>query len=212
MREFDRREALLAAVGVFWRHGYAKASIHELTGAMGLHRAQIYQAFGSKEELFAEVVRTYSNLAFETVFAPLEDRRVTSDGASALAAIEECLERLAQSVEDPERPGCLVESSLLTPANELGVAHRACLEHLARMEAGLRRVLETGRERGEISSEPSLDEQVAVVRGAMMGMACVQLVDRRTGGPRAVRRALLNFLRSQPERQPEESSTSNQGS
>ena len=59
-REFDRDEALQAAVRVFWRRGYEGASLSELTDAMGISRPSLYGAFGDKASLFREAVALYS--------------------------------------------------------------------------------------------------------------------------------------------------------
>jgi len=45
---------------VFWQHGYEGASIAELTAAMGINPPSLYKAFGSKEELFFQVVDHYN--------------------------------------------------------------------------------------------------------------------------------------------------------
>ncbi|HJZ92553.1 MAG TPA: TetR/AcrR family transcriptional regulator, partial [Gemmataceae bacterium] len=58
-REFDLDEALDRALDVFWRHGYEGATIPHLTKAMGINRPSLYAAFGSKEQLFRNVIHRY---------------------------------------------------------------------------------------------------------------------------------------------------------
>ncbi|MFK4808772.1 TetR/AcrR family transcriptional regulator [Devosia sp. ZW T5_3] len=58
-RQFDRDAALAAAMRVFWRHGYAGASIGTLIAAMGISRATLYASFGDKETLFRKVMDLY---------------------------------------------------------------------------------------------------------------------------------------------------------
>src|ERR1700735_1049003 len=60
-REFDRDQALEAAMLVFWRHGYEGASLTALTGAMGISRPSLYAAFGDKAGLFREAVARYGS-------------------------------------------------------------------------------------------------------------------------------------------------------
>ena len=59
-REFDREDALTAAVETFWTHGYEGAGVERLTAAMGVGRQSIYGAFGSKKALYLEALRAYS--------------------------------------------------------------------------------------------------------------------------------------------------------
>jgi AcrR family transcriptional regulator len=58
-RQFDPDIALAAAMRVFWRHGYAGASIGTLIEAMGISRATLYASFGDKAELFRKVMDLY---------------------------------------------------------------------------------------------------------------------------------------------------------
>lgn len=51
-RGFDEATVLAQAAGAFLRSGYEGTSVEELTGATGLHRGSLYQAFGSKRGLF----------------------------------------------------------------------------------------------------------------------------------------------------------------
>ena len=50
-REFNRAEALRAAMLVFWRYGYDGASLTMLTEAMGVSKPTLYAAFGDKTGL-----------------------------------------------------------------------------------------------------------------------------------------------------------------
>lgn len=65
-RQFDPEAALLAALRVFWTHGYDGASLSDLTGAMGITRPSLYACFGNKEALFRKALDLYERdkLAF----------------------------------------------------------------------------------------------------------------------------------------------------
>ena len=53
----SRREALLeAAVGVFARYGFRKASMDEVARAAGVSRQGLYLLFADKEELFRKAL------------------------------------------------------------------------------------------------------------------------------------------------------------
>jgi AcrR family transcriptional regulator len=45
-REFDRTEALTAAMHLFWERGYERTSIKGLTDAMGISAPSLYNTFG----------------------------------------------------------------------------------------------------------------------------------------------------------------------
>jgi AcrR family transcriptional regulator len=61
VREFDTDAALDQAMLVFWRLGYERATLAELTKAMGINRPSLYAAFGSKEQLFRMALERYAS-------------------------------------------------------------------------------------------------------------------------------------------------------
>jgi AcrR family transcriptional regulator len=56
---FDKHEALIAAMRVFWEKGFEGASTNDLTTAMGIQPASLYKAFGNKEQLFQQALDCY---------------------------------------------------------------------------------------------------------------------------------------------------------
>ncbi|MEO0980632.1 MAG: TetR/AcrR family transcriptional regulator [Pseudomonadota bacterium] len=61
-RSFDSRQALTAAMNVFWAKGYDGASLKDLTGAMGISGPSMYAAFGDKRELFLKTIDLYGDV------------------------------------------------------------------------------------------------------------------------------------------------------
>lgn len=58
--EFDRDQALMSALGVFWRQGYQATSLPDLLGAMSLSRSSLYAAFGDKRALYLQCLDLYT--------------------------------------------------------------------------------------------------------------------------------------------------------
>lgn len=72
-RSFDKDEALMAAMNMFWAKGYDRTSLKDLTNAMGISGPSIYAAFGDKRELYLQTIDLYADvdacapvIAFET--------------------------------------------------------------------------------------------------------------------------------------------------
>lgn len=109
-RSFDRDQALSAALSVFWTKGYADASMADLTGAMGINSPSLYAAFGSKEALFREAVRLYTETEGATLWASMRDAGTARD------AIEGLLLATAEASGRCDRPrGCLLVLSGVHP-------------------------------------------------------------------------------------------------
>ena len=58
-RNFSREGVLEKALPVFWKHGFADASLQELEKATGVNKSGLYSEFSGKDELFLESLRFY---------------------------------------------------------------------------------------------------------------------------------------------------------
>jgi AcrR family transcriptional regulator len=67
-RSFDESAALEKAMGLFWQNGYEATSVDDLAAAMEITPPSLYNAFGSKEELFLSAFQHY--LDHEAAFFP----------------------------------------------------------------------------------------------------------------------------------------------
>lgn len=111
-RQFDRDEALDAAVALFWRHGYEATSMAMLLKAMELTAPSLYATFGNKEKLFQAAVERYSQTYGAKVLAPLDA------SISGREAIEQMLLGSAATVSSSKNPrGCLASFGAINAAN-----------------------------------------------------------------------------------------------
>ncbi|WP_420479631.1 TetR/AcrR family transcriptional regulator [Brevundimonas sp. FT23028] len=145
-RSFDRDEALDSALRVFWSKGYADASMTDLTGAMGINAPSLYAAFGSKEDLFREAVRLYTETEGASLWASMRE------APTAREAIEGLLLATANVSGQCGRPqGCLIA---LSGANPDALPEKACSElKQVRVDsiASLRERLEIAQAAGELA-------------------------------------------------------------
>ena len=58
-KKFSRKGVLEKALPVFWRRGFADASLHELEQATGVNKSGLYSEFEDKEDLFTQSLRYY---------------------------------------------------------------------------------------------------------------------------------------------------------
>ena len=102
-RSFDRDAALRSAMNVFWTRGYDGASLDELLRAMGgITPPSFYAAFGSKEDLFLEVVQLYQRTSGTAPMRALETSPVRD-------AVDAMLRAAVDSFDNPAvGSGCLL--------------------------------------------------------------------------------------------------------
>jgi AcrR family transcriptional regulator len=102
-RAFDRDLALRRAMEVFWAKGYDKASLTDLTSAMGINSPSLYAAFGSKEALFEEAVTLYGEVEGTDIWKSI------AEGPTARESISGFLHSTAVAFTQPGKPaGCLI--------------------------------------------------------------------------------------------------------
>ena len=58
-KNFNREGVLEKALPVFWRRGFAEASLHQLEVATGVNKSGLYSEFEDKEDLFVQSLRYY---------------------------------------------------------------------------------------------------------------------------------------------------------
>lgn len=83
-RRDKRREALkLAAIDVFFEHGYHAAKVSEIVQKVGVAQGTFYLYFESKQTLFGEIVGDFLTLVVQTVSdwepAGIDSRQVLQD-------------------------------------------------------------------------------------------------------------------------------------
>lgn len=97
-RTFDPDTALRQALELFWKRGYEGTSLSDLAQAMGIASGSIYACFGSKADLFRQVMQLYGT----TAGAP--PRIALIDQPTARAAIHAMLRATADQITHPDEP------------------------------------------------------------------------------------------------------------
>lgn len=157
--------ALDAAMRQFWRHGYAATSIHDLEAAMELPRQSIYNRFGSKCQLFLQVLDHYEAKMQEDVLEPM------LAGPSPRKAVLDLFGRIASEVsEDGIRDGCLtVNTALEVAPHDEKVAARIH-NSLTGLEELLLDFVVRGQQAGEIDPIHSPREAASSLLSLFLGL------------------------------------------
>jgi AcrR family transcriptional regulator len=164
-RQFNRDQALEAAMRVFWAHGYEGASLTELTHAMGINRPSLYAAFGDKAALFREAVARYGTGPGRYV------RRALGQPTARLVA-ETLLRGAVSAATDQAHPGgCLwVQGALAT-----GPDNSAVREAMAALRDGgtaqIQERMERARREGDLPEGSDVAALTLFLVSVMNGIA-----------------------------------------
>jgi len=161
---------------IFWERGYDGASLEDLLKAMGgLTPPSFYAAFGSKEDLFIEVVELYQRLNGTGPVVALES------GATARESIADMLKTAVESFDQPGvGRGCLLVLGAPTRTRTNAAAHDK-LRSMRQMPAEMiRRRLKCAIADGELPTSIPTEQIAAFYATVAHGLA----IHARDGVPR----------------------------
>ncbi|RVU84828.1 TetR/AcrR family transcriptional regulator [Leucothrix sargassi] len=143
-KSFNEETAVENAMNVFWKKGYAPASISELMKATQLNKGSLYNAFGSKQKLFTRALEKYD----------LEQRSALIQHLDALdnphQAIEQFFDTLAsETLGDAERKGCFLFNTALDIETHCEEVQDLVSKGVEEIEAFLYRCVEKAQASGD---------------------------------------------------------------
>lgn len=166
-RTFDRAQAIDDAMRLFWQNGYDSTTLSQLKAGIagGITAPSFYAAFGSKEQLFKEVVERYvathgrsNESLFDPAIAPRD-------------AIELALKRSVHMQASEDSPkGCLVALGTMTtciPGSEaLQEPLRAAR---AQLKQGIYDCVVRGIDQGELRADVQPEALATVFEVFLLG-------------------------------------------
>jgi len=174
-KEFERDEVLARARDVFWAKGYDGASLDDLTEAMEIGRASLYNEFGDKHSLFIEALDCYRRERLAQI------SEVLNTASSARAGIAAAFRGTVKELwADEGRRGCLlVNSTAELAASDPAVASRAA-EGFERMAGVFRSALERGKRSGELDASLNVRATARHLANTLNGLRLLaKVADKR---------------------------------
>ncbi|MDN4604371.1 TetR/AcrR family transcriptional regulator [Paenibacillus sp. F6_3S_P_1C] len=166
-RIFDREEALLQAMMLFWEQGFEATSLLQLRAAMGdISAASFYAAFESKEALYKEAVERYMG-TFGRVTESFSDLTL-----SPRKAIETTLKSTAKMQTDSTHPsGCLIVLSASTCSSRNNHIRDIVAEKRKLTRGRLQACIQRAVEIGELPASTNISMLTTVFDTFMQGIS-----------------------------------------
>jgi AcrR family transcriptional regulator len=164
-REFDVKEALDAALCVFWRKGYEGATYADLTEATGVERPALYAAFGNKEALFKKALDRYYERYLDYLPKALQMPTAREVAAHLLYGAVDLNTRY------PDNTGCLGVNGVLAGSDDAEPVRQTLIEARAAGEAQIRERLEWAKKEGDLPEAARPDVLAAFLMAVLHGMA-----------------------------------------
>jgi len=170
--KFNRDKAIEIATEVIRGDGYEQASVKSLSERLGITRSSFYNTFGSREELFMEIIKRYIPSAPD---APLYEQV----NGPVLPLLERVLRNICRVRSgDPQGHGCIIVNSIC----ELCPSHDGIAPMLAELATGstkrLEDLLTIAKEHQEISADANLHAMALALQNLMVGLNVLSKVVR----------------------------------
>jgi len=176
--EFNRAEALVKALHLFWERGYERTTVRDLTEAMSISAPSLYNAFGGKKKLFDEAVAAYTGSSTRVVPPALLER-------TSRAVFAKILEIAIREYGSDTRPrGCFVISDpVLIDERLLG-------------RVAIRARMQQAYDDGDLPEDSSVDALTDYIDVVLRGLSSIA---RDGVDPDAMRAAADVALRAWPQ-------------
>jgi AcrR family transcriptional regulator len=162
---YDRDKVLAQAQALFWGKGFLGTSLKDLETALDMRPGSIYAAFGSKEALFAEALKSYAQHSRETF------RQTVAKAGSPLAGLAAHVRAMGcMAGHRPPSQACmLVKTMLETPSDNvelLGLAEAL----IQSMEATFAETFGQAIQAGELPSTADPDRLASRLQAEIFGL------------------------------------------
>ncbi|MEP3115607.1 TetR/AcrR family transcriptional regulator [Nisaea sp.] len=172
--KFNRDDAVNTAMEAFWRDGYKASSVKALSEHLGITRSSFYNAFGSREDLFREALDRYGEQSPDRAFAT---------APAATGSVRRLITKTFRAAcharaTDLDAKGCLAVKSVAELCNrdeKLGLMLDEIIQaNVARLE----RLLETGKETGELPATLDVHATALALKTVLVGLNVICKVIR----------------------------------
>lgn len=164
-RDFDIDEALDRAMRLFWLKGYLGTSISDLTRELGISRASLYAAFGSKEELYGRALDRYGD-------GPSAYQREALEAPTAHEVVKRILEGVVDAATSPRNPrGCMWVVGMLSSGDPEGAVRQDLIARRRADEANLLKRFKRAVAEGDLPADADAAALTRYITSVNFGLA-----------------------------------------
>jgi AcrR family transcriptional regulator len=165
-RAFDQDAVLDAVVRVFWKKGYAAASLDDLATAAGVTRPSLYTALGDKRSMYLKALERFAVNLDAQIEHSFSKERTTAQG---LADFLRASLDLYLSAREPR--GCLVMCTAPAEAFDDSDVRAALDKMLRHLDEQFSLVFESAQSRHEIPPSPPARARAQLASAAIQSLA-----------------------------------------
>lgn len=199
-RAFHDSDILTRAMFAFWQHGYGGTQVRQLEQATGLRVSSLYNRFGSKENLFLEVLDHYLE---RVVRRRIQRYLLDGDPADGIRRFFETTYEYLAEAREPFPLACLLTNTALELAAGNAAVRARINAGMADVEQGFAAALVRAHEQGQL---PAGTDTSALARQLLLALQGVLVQSRLNPDPDFLRTCVDAALAPIPFTAPDRSS------
>ncbi|WP_286232696.1 TetR/AcrR family transcriptional regulator [Thalassotalea sediminis] len=170
--KYDRQEVIKQATNLYWKKGFHATSMRNLQDEIDMRPGSIYAAFGSKDGLFIEALRYYTDMGI----AQVEKCRLAHD--SPLEALKAFVKyQVIDSKDSAPNSICLLTKTIGELTNEHQDLIELTKKHLREVAQEFSKLIQHSQSLGEISTQKTSTELADYVQIQIAGLRSFAKID-----------------------------------
>ncbi len=186
---FNRNTVLQKATEVFHKKGYNGTSMQDLVDATDLNRSSIYNSFGSKLNMFLEVLSHYQSIYGNNFSQKL------AQSYNATEAIEAIFDLyIHEIINDNDRKGCLVINCKSEMTNQEPLIKSFMEKNQDRMIAMLEDIVTKGQMEKIFNQNQAASQYALYLFSSIQGLRMTGILNKNENDLRNLTRTVLKVL------------------
>ncbi|MGH1405531.1 MAG: TetR/AcrR family transcriptional regulator [Rhodomicrobiaceae bacterium] len=188
-KNFDLDIATDKAIQVFWKKGYEGTSMSDLIDAMGINKGSLYNAFGSKDELFNRALLRYDQLNRQEALKQLSKQE---DPKQVIATFFDGM--ISETREDQEHKGCFLVNTALDLPNQSDEIKKMVSAALKELEDFFVTIIKKGQKVGTIETTKNAKEIAVSMVALIVGLRVLARGTYKSKNLEAIKAQALHLL------------------
>lgn len=163
--QFDRDIALNNAMLLFWKQGYHATSMKDIEYALDMRPGSIYAAFGNKEALFNEALRTYGERLIDQYTELLFESSDVMDGFRQVM-----ITMVGECGQDKPSMACMIVKSLLELHTLDDADASTAINYIDRFENLFKEAFLLAKERGQLNASADPERLALLFQATLVGV------------------------------------------
>lgn len=171
--KFDRQEVIDKATNLYWKKGFHATSMRNLQDEIDMRPGSIYAAFGSKDGLFKETLRNYTDMTLSQLQQLSNEYDSPTDVLKAFVKAQ-----VIDTQNDAPNGMCMLAKTIGELTEENQEIIDTTRNHLGEIVNAFIKLIAQGQVRGEISKDKTVEDLASRVQIQIAGLRTYAKINR----------------------------------